>query len=160
MNNVLTDLGLEYVSDTSGYDALQAQIYEYYGVAGILSPRTHFDFPEPLELCMLTADIAAANHCHPLPGQESAAGKEQFFKHLLHPEAKTLLPFVTAALADEHKKSPVFAASRSLEIDRESIAQIIDRAYRLAGASGAVLGSQTKALLSILTLSELLIWQI
>ena len=158
MIDAMNDLGLEYV-DTDNYDALRAQIYEYYGVSGILgakglAPHAEFDFPEPLKLCrggtLPSVDIAAAN---------LELGKEQFFKHLLHPAAKALLPFVNTVLATEHKNSPIFAASANLDIDRESIAQIVDRAYHLARAAGAVPSPQAKALLNTLVLAELLVWR-
>jgi len=156
MNNVM-DLGLEYVVDTSGYDALQAQIYEYYGAAGILgtqipAPYSDFDFPEPLWAC--GADF------HFQPGLESSMGKEHFFKHMLHTDAKTLLPYVDRVLAAEFEGSPIFAASANLEIDRESVAQIVDRAYHMAKTDGILIGPQTVALLNALVLAELLVWRI
>ena len=154
MIDAMNDLGLEYVTDTSDYDALQAQIYEYYGAADILgtkglTPSTEFDFPEPLWVTGGRPEAA--------PTQ--ALDKEQFFKHLLHPDARTLLPFVYKVLAAEHKNSPVFVASANLEIDRESIAQIVDRAENQARAAGVVSSPQTKALLNMLVLAELLVWR-
>ena len=161
MNDVLYELGLEYVDDISDYDTLRLQIYEYYGyrASGILGGITHtpngdFNFPEPLEFCkeitLPPVHIAATS---------PAAEKEQFFKNLLRPEARALLPFVDAILTAEHKNSPLFTASANLAIDRESIAQIVDRAYRLAGKAGVTSSPHTKALLNMLVLTELLIWQ-
>jgi len=183
----MNDLGLEYVTDTSNYDALRVQIYEYYGAAGILStPRIDYDFPEPLWSTAAIAntfenhedepqiashsgrfeakfewsgnDICYTGH-HSDNNLQPPAGKEQFFKHLMHPEAKALLSVVNTVLAAEHKNSPIFAASTNLDIDRESIAQIVDRAYHLTRAAGITPCTQTKALLNMLVLSELLVWQ-
>lgn len=153
MNNMM-DLGLEYVENTSDYDMLREQIYDHYGAAGVLgaqSPalKAAFDFPEPLWTASAQQDVRPVQ----------SLDKEQFFKHMLHPDTKALLPFVNTVLSAEHKNSTIFAASRDLEIDRESIAQIVDRAYHLARAAGTMPNPQTKALLNALILSELLMWQ-
>jgi hypothetical protein len=159
MNNALYELGLEYAEDTRNYDALRAQIYEYYGAAEILggkasAPSRDFNFPEPLKLCgdnvLNSAYIAEAS---------PATGKEQFFRHLLHPEAGVLFPFVDAILTAEYKNSPIFTASTDLAIDRESIAQLVDRAYGLAEKAGVASNPQIRALLNMLVLTELLIWR-
>jgi len=149
--NTMNELGLEYVNNMDDYDMLCTQIYEHYGIARIFEPRTQtdFDFPEPL---VMTSTGRAA-----LAPTESP-GKEQFFKYMLHPDARALLPFVDAALATERAGSPIFTASADLAIDRESLAQIVDRAYRLAGASG-VARPQDRALLNMLVLIELLVWR-
>ena len=145
------DLGLRHVKDTSNYDVLCAQIYEYYEVQDILDGGRNFtqtaNFPEPLwiEGCQLDA-------ASPQP-----LDKKQFFRHLLHADAKELLPFVDAVLAAEHKNSPIFAASTNLDIDRESLAQLADRAFRLAKAHGITPSPQAKALLNMLMLMELLV---
>ena len=151
MNNMM-DLGLEYVENMDNYDMLHAQIYEYYGTTKILSQKNdNFNFPAPLELTSARPRTVAPTSI--------AFNKEHFFKHILHPDAKTLLPFVDAILVAEHKNSPIYAASANLDIDRESLAQLVDRAYHLARAAGITPCPQAKALLNMLILNELLVWQ-
>ena len=138
------DLGLEYIDNTSDYNALRTQIYEYYGVADILGQEVStFNFPQPLQF------IEATDH---------APDIERFFKHLLCSDARTLLSYVKTILATEHKNSPIFSASASLSLDRETLAQLVDRAHRLAIANGAESSSNTRALINALTLMELLVW--
>ena len=154
MNN-MTDLGLYYVKDTSDYDVLRAQIYEYYGAAGILGGGVNdrfapVDFPEPLDLCRGGSPPVKATATNPPPD------KAQFFRHLLHADAGALMPFVDAVLAAEYKNSPIFAASANFSIDRETLAQIVDRAFRLARARGGDTGPHVKALLNALVLARLL----
>jgi len=158
MNNVLRDLGLEYAMNTDDYDVLRAQIYEYYGMVTVLGGDRNYDFPEPLWALEDAAPLChSAYLCHSGLDPESL-NKEQFFKHMLHPDARALLPFINVTLAKEHKNSPIFAASAGLALDRESLAQIVDRVHHLARASG-VESSSHRALLNVLTLMELLVWQ-
>jgi hypothetical protein len=155
MSVALRELGLEYVEDMSNYDALAAQIYEYYGVTDVLGAQyggaqsAGFDFPEPLWI----------NSVHPEDASLQLLGPKQFFKHMLHTDAKALLPFVEAVFAKEHQNSPIFAASANLDIDRETVAQIVDKAYHLAMSAGAVRCPRAKALLNMLVLAELLMWR-
>ena len=151
MNDVLRDLGLEYVMDTSNYDALRTQIYEHYGMASIFEACAGFDFPEPLWALDSGQPEDALT--------PKSLNKEQFFKHMMHSDARALLPFVTTVIASEYENSPILTASASLALDRESLAQIVDRAYHLARAAGAAAGPQARALLNVLMLKELLIWQ-
>jgi len=99
------------------------------------------NFPQPLQF--LAEEIQALNH---------AIHTEQFFKNLLHGHARELLPFVYTVLDEEYRNSPIFNAS----IDRETLAQIVDRVSRLATASGI---SAADALINLLVLTELLIWR-
>ena len=139
----MNDLGLEYVTDTSDFEALRTQIYEYYEVAGILNaPHRDYDFPEPLWV----ADIEQPRDVASLNMNDD---KGQLFRHMIHPDAKALLPFVDAVLA----------ANAYLHTDRESIAQIVDRAYHLAKAAGITPCPDAKTLLNMLILAELLAWQ-
>jgi len=156
MNNTLNDLGLEYFENTSDYNALYTRLYDYYGMAEILEPQTDFDFPEPIIFATF-----ATNHHPEHPGLDPGppANREHFFKHLLHPETRTLLPFVEAALANMHANSPIIAAAANLEIDRESLAQIVDKAYRLAASADATANPSTRALLNMLVLTELMFWR-
>ncbi|MCL2573757.1 MAG: hypothetical protein FWE34_04295 [Defluviitaleaceae bacterium] len=141
-NNSMRDLGLEYITNISDYGSLSAQIYEYYGASGILS-NNGFSFPEPL-FELSSQDMSANNN------------RQQFFRHLLHPDARVLLPIVDAVLYGKHRNSPIHAAGKDLGIDRESLAQIVDRAHDLARTHGVAAGLQTRALLNILILVELL----
>jgi len=130
MNTALQDLGLEYAADTSDYDILRMQIYEYYGYK---QPR---DFPEPL--------WAASTQSY---------DREQFFKSLMHKDAIALLPYVEQALYNQINNP---YASRGMDIDRETLAQLVDTASQLARAAGA---TPDRAMLNMLMLAEMLVWQ-
>ena len=163
ITDVMHDLGLEYVEDTRDYNVLRTQIYEYYGAADILGikepvPRTtSYNFPKPLYFVDGQTEIAGNVHCEPDP--QCLADIERFFKHMLHTDAGALLPHIEATLAAEHKNSPVFAANTIFDIDRESFAQLVDRAYRLAAAHGATSSQNSRALTNALMLTELLVWR-
>lgn len=159
MNNTLNDLGLEYFENTSDYNALYTRLYDYYGMAEILEPQTDFDFPEPIIFASFVTDRHPEYSGHPGLDPGPPVNREHFFKHLLHHETRTLLPFVEATLANEHANSPIIAAAANLEIDRESLAQIVDRAYRLAASADATANPSTRALLNMLVLTELLMWR-
>jgi|GEM_PF-1802396 len=151
----MRDLDLEYIENTNDYDVLRTQIYQHYGATDILGTSTKqvvmaFNFPPPLKF---TDDTCY--HCQLHPQLSDA---ERFFKHMLHPEARALLPFVDAILATEHKNNPIFAASTNLDIDRETLAQLVSKAHRLAISHGAAPCQKTRSMINTLILIELLVW--
>jgi len=95
--------------------------------------------------------------------EEKESYNQMFFKHLMHNEVKALLPFISEVLSEHHRGNPIFRG----EVDRESLAGIVDRVYRRIQSRGGLPhygrreGSESwciRALINILVLMELLIW--
>ena len=152
-------LGIEQVADMRDFEKMKNEMYTYYGINRILGAKLkEYNFPEPLIFAQTKTPKPEKIQNH----------QEMFLKHLLLDGAKTLLPVIELVLAKEHKKNPIFSG----EIDRESLAQIVDRAFLAAKQNKTTIGgftiehyenngfSQTvKALINALILMDLLVWK-
>lgn len=80
----------------------------------------YVDFPEPLdlELCAIPIDV------------DETGWDMDFMRHLLHENSRILLPHVQSVLGSLYSNNPLFSGA----LDRESLAQIVDRIYALVPA--------------------------
>lgn len=137
------------------FEQLRQEIYAQYGIENLLAgQKAGFDFPEPLDL--EENELEA----------QSGIRYTKLRHHLLHDYARQLLPFVEETLGRIHINNPVFRG----DVDRESLAQIVDRIFRQAGNHGLEIGGAPlvvhqphhasdfiRALINALVVMELLI---
>ena len=95
--------------------------------------------------------------------EEKESYDQMFFKHLMHNEVKNILPFVSGILSEHHRGNPIFRG----EVDRESLARIVDRVYRRiqseekmpqCGFEDSGGNWCLRALINVMVLMELLVW--
>jgi len=101
-----------------------------------------YNFPAPLELgfSATAIDVNQTNF------------NMDFIQHLLHKNTRALLPYVERALAGLYVNNPIFSGA----VDRESLAQIVDRAHHLA-TSGTVDAHDAATLQALLNTLVLLV---
>ncbi|MCL2397538.1 MAG: hypothetical protein FWC93_05670 [Defluviitaleaceae bacterium] len=107
-------------------------------------------------------DILGFDFPEPLMPQETCTqynSDRLFMHHLLHSSAAALVPFVERVLEAEYKNNPIFSGV----VDRESLAQLVDRAFNAARAGGVRIYDEdtqlARAIINALVLMELLIWR-
>jgi len=82
----------------------------------------YLDFPAPLDL-----ELCSETGLKPIDVDETDWSMD-FMRHFLHENSQNLLPYVQSVLGGLYSNNPLFGGA----LDRESFAQIVDRAYVLA----------------------------
>ena len=109
------------------FKQLRREIYAQYGLEDLLARQgADFNFPQPLDL--------EKNDIH--AQKETGQINKDIRHHLLHNYARQLLPFVHEVLGGLYENNPIFSGA----VDREGLAQIVDRIFRQAGNHGLEIG--------------------
>lgn len=125
------------------FKRLREEIYKQYGVTEILGQQNENTLPGKFKAMEIAELLRAKETKH--------RSNKTFMRHLFHEGAEMLWPFVEQVLEEEYKNNPIFSGA----VDRESLAQIVDRVVRLAHDQN-VQADFKQALANVLVLVKLL----
>ena len=125
------------------FKRLREEIYKQYGATEILGQKNVDTLLNKFKATEVVVLFQAK--------EAETNDTKVFMRYLFHEGAEKLWPIVEQVLAEEYKNSPIFGGA----VDRESLAQIVDRVVRLADGQN-IQTDFKRALANVLVLVKLL----